>query len=236
MSFIGFAQDNGASDVVTPSQWEINISPYAWFTGQRAEISYTDEFILIDNRFENVLKDIKPGAQLHVELKHGKWFLQGDLLYFETRKEGWAEQLEKKAQLRSEQLVGEILGGYNLLNMENWLFLDALAGIRYFELKSAIEIESSAVLDETINATDPVVGLRVRTETEKWINSIRIDIGGFGIGSEISWKTNLWVGYKFTKVTSVFLGLQAYNINYEKENLDLYLFTTGVVCGVNFHI
>ena len=78
------------------------------------------------------------------------------------------------------------------------------------------------------------MGVRFKTVTEKWINSARIDAGGLGIGSDISWKANIFVGYRFSELFSVLLGLQCYGIDYKKDDFRLKFNYAGIATGVNF--
>jgi hypothetical protein len=119
--------------------------------------------------------------------------------------------------------------------LNNWLLIDALAGLRYFEIDNFVNDGQQLNLDKTINVTDPFVGIRFRTVSDQWINGARIDVGGFGIGSKISWKANLLVGYQFSELLSVSAGYQAYGIDYEKDSFGLNLISSGFATGLNFN-
>jgi hypothetical protein len=55
----------------------------------------------------------------------------------------------------------------------------------------------------------PLVGLRFYIfEGEKWNIRLRGDFGGFGIGDNWTYKTNLYIGYRFNKTFELFAGFR----------------------------
>ena len=115
------------------------------------------------------------------------------------------------------------------------VFIDGFVGWRYFGITNKLDVAGQNVLDKTINVNDPFIGVRFRTVSEKWLNSLRFDVGGFGIGSEVSWKANLLIGYQFSELFSLYLGAQGYGIDYEKDNFGLDVVIGGIITGFNFH-
>ena len=217
------------------SHWEFDVAPYVWFANVSADISFLNQTVPVTAQFKDVLKNLKMGALLHAEVKNGKWFIIGDLVYLKIAKDGNIEILSLDTRLEIKQTVAELGAGYNLINSQDWLFIDGFAGFRYFSIINKIEVDSQNLLDKTINTTDPFLGLRFRTVSDKWINSVRVDVGGFGIGSEISWKANILIGYKFSGLFALYMGFQGYGIDYEKDDFGLDLTSAGLVTGFNFN-
>jgi hypothetical protein len=64
---------------------------------------------------------------------------------------------------------------------------------------------------------DPIIIGRVKIPAgKKWLFQLRVDIGGFGIGSEFAWQAQLDVGYRFSKLFQLGLGYRFIGIDYEK--------------------
>ncbi|MCZ6519887.1 MAG: hypothetical protein O6848_00145, partial [Bacteroidetes bacterium] len=145
------------------------------------------------------------------------------------------ELLAVDTELEMKQLITELAGGYNLINSQDWFFIDGIAGWRYFGITNKLDIAGQNVLDKTINVNDPFIGVRFRAVSKKWVNSIRFDVGGFGIGSEVSWKANILIGYRFSELISTYLGVQGYGVDYEKDNFGMDLVLSGLITGLNFH-
>jgi hypothetical protein len=234
ISSVAYSQNDSIKDEKTISAWNFDVAPYVWLAGSSGTISFLDQSANVDAKFKDILKNLKFGMFMHLEAKKGKWIVFGDLLYIEVEKAGNIEITNNNIELK--QTLAEIGSGYNLITtLDDWLFIDALAGLRYFEIDNIINVGQQQILDRTINVTDPFVGIRFRTVSDKWINGARIDLGGFGIGSNISWKANLLVGYQFSELLSVSLGYQAYGIDYEKDKFGLDLISSGFATGINFH-
>jgi hypothetical protein len=230
-----YSQNDSKNSEESISEWEVDVTPYLWFAGANADISFLNQTLPVEATFTDVLSNLKMGIFLHAEVKKGDWFIMGDLFYIKIAKDGSIDKLSLDTRLELKQTIAELALGYNLINAKDWLFIDGFVGFRYFSIVNTIDVGSQNLLDKTINATDPIVGVRFRTISDKWINSARIDVGGFGIGSEISWKANLIVGYKFSDLFSLYVGLQGYGINYEKNNFGLNSTTAGLATGFNFH-
>lgn len=224
----------GDSDTSPDSDWKIALTPYIWFAGASADIGFRDQTIPVEADFKDVLENLKMAFLMHAEVTNGQWIFMGDIVYMKITKEGSIDLLSLNPELTLKQTIGELAGGYTLLNSDDRFFIDGFAGLRYFEVDNVIETTNRELLDRTINTTDPILGLRLRTTSEKWQGSLRADIGGFGIGSELSWKSNLLLGYKFSKVFTLHGGFQVYGLDYEKDSFSMNVTSAGFALGFNF--
>jgi hypothetical protein len=230
-----FGQGDPTDPQTKESTWEFDITPYLWYAGLSADISFLDQTIPVEAKFKDVLNNLKFGFLLHAEAKKDKWFIMSDLVYLKLKKDGRIEAASVDTELEIKQLITELAGGYNLINAQDWLFIDGFAGWRYFGITNKLDIAGQNVLDKTTNVNDPFIGLRFRAVFEKWVNSFRFDVGGFGIGSEVSWKANILIGYQFSELFSLYLGAQGYGVDFEQDNLQLDVVTGGFITGFNFH-
>lgn len=233
--FLIFSQTDENSETIQKNEWEFNVTPYIWFSGLSADISFLNQSIPVEASFSDVVKNLKMAGLLHAEAKNGRWIIITDLVYMKLDKGGRIDLLNLDTSLKLKQFIADLDVGYNLLNVDDWLFLDVYGGLRYFETISQLDVGAQTLLDRTINVNDPVLGVRFKTITEKWINGAQIDAGGFGIGSEISWKGNIYAGYRFSKTFSMLLGFQGYGIDYEKDSFGLDLVVAGFATGFNFN-
>jgi len=222
------------SDPAPDSKWKVALTPYLWFAGASADIGFRDQTIPVEAEFKDVLENLKMGFLMHAEATNGQWIVMGDIVYMKIVKEGSIDLPSLSPELTLKQTIGELAGGYTLLNSNDRFFIDGFAGIRYFEVDNAIDTGNRVLLDRTINTTDPILGLRLRTTSEKWQGSLRADIGGFGIGSELSWKSNLLAGYRFSELFTLYGGFQVYGLDYEKEDFSLNVTSAGFALGFGF--
>ena len=64
---------------------------------------------------------------------------------------------------------------------------------------------------------DPVIIARLsKTINDTWQFQLRTDIGGFGIGSDLTWLIQGGVGYRFSKLFQTTIGYRIIGMDYEK--------------------
>ncbi len=233
--FVMISQTNDSTELENKSDWEFNVTPYVWFSGLSADISFLNQNIPVEASFSDVVKNLKMAGLLHAEAKKGRWIIITDLVYMKLDKRGRIELLNLDTNLELKQFIADLDLGYNVLNVDDWLFLDVYGGLRYFETSSQLSVGTQTLLDKTINVNDPVLGVRFKTMTDKWINGAQIDAGGFGLGSEISWKGNIYAGYRFSESFSMLIGFQGYGVDYKKDAFGLDMVVAGFATGFNFN-
>jgi len=113
--------------------------------------------------------------------------------------------------------------------------LDLLAGARFFYLCNTVKDEDELLLEKKLDFIDPYVGLRYLLQLKKWENRIRFDVGGFDIGSELSWKFNVLLGYELNQKSTIYAGYQAYDVNYKKGDFNYDVLTSGPILGLKLN-
>ena len=64
---------------------------------------------------------------------------------------------------------------------------------------------------------DPIIITRLSAEIkQKWLFQFRGDIGGFGIGSDLTWQLQAYAGYRFGKVFQLTGGYRYLSVDYDK--------------------
>lgn len=227
--FIGFSQEEKEQ----PSKWELELTPYLWATGMNGHLAIGDQTAKVDVDFTDVVQKLKIAGMIHAEVKKDRWSIMTDLFYAnlnqknDTQDNGLIETNIKQTSI-------ELGGGYSFIKL-NTLTIDALFGARYFNMEIDVDqtdINSISVED---NFIDPFIGLRFSNYWNKFGISGRIDVGGFGVGSEVSYKYNLMTKYKFSELFELNLGYQAYNPLYDNgKNLVYDISTEGLLLGLNF--
>jgi len=74
---------------------------------------------------------------------------------------------------------------------------------------------------------------------KKFIYQFRADIGGFGLGSDLTWQIQAYAGYRFSKLFQITAGYRIMSIDYEKgSGQDRFLYdmnTFGPVLRLGFN-
>lgn len=239
--FFGFAQEEVKEDnKVEPKDnksWSFDVTPYLFMAGMKGDVEFLSQSIPVDAEFSDIVDNLSFGIMLHAEANKDKWSFMTDLIYIKLKTDGELLNENIKVEVEIEQLIAELGAGYTVFDLENFN-IDAIAGFRYFDLNTVIKTEvlQTRILDQRYSFTDPYIGVRYKTQMNKWKNSARIDIGGFGIGSEFSWKFNVMFGYHISKLMSAHIGYQGYGVDYKKDSFNYDVFTGGPVLGLNFNI
>jgi hypothetical protein len=124
--------------------------------------------------------------------------------------------------------------------------VDALAGARYWNVKTELDITGPVTFsgEGTVELFDPMIGLRARKYlTDKLSLSVRGDIGGFDLSedtSRFSWQIVPLIGYDFNKYFTAFAGYRLLATDYREgsganengANIKMH----GVLIGFNFDL
>lgn len=95
---------------------------------------------------------------------------------------------------------------------------------------------ASQDISTNLDWVDPFVGLRFTGKVSERVFALLYgDVGGFGVGSEITWQAFAGMGWRWTDTTTVEAGYRYLYIDYEEDNLDMELDLAGFVMGVGFN-
>lgn len=124
-------------------------------------------------------------------------------------------------------------------NEPKWQFsVSPLAGARYNRI--GLGTGERTEIEGDYSWTDPLVGARTDLRLGDWRFGTHLDVGGFGVSSDVAFWAAATVDYMITSWFSVWLGWQHYQVYFEHESEaeveTLELFLTGPSAGVSFHI
>jgi hypothetical protein len=141
-------------------------------------------------------------------------------------------------QMTMKQLGWEVAG---LKRITPWL--DFGLGGRLVNLYTGLDLET---INEPQSGSasktwfDPIIVLRSNNVIRgKWLAQARGDIGGFGVGSDLSWQVQANIGYRFSKLFQTTIGYRYISMDYDKgENLERFRYdvdTFGFVVRLGFN-
>jgi hypothetical protein len=232
------AQDNLETETSkTDDSWTFSVTPYLWMTSLKGDLTVINQNIPVDLNFsEDLLSNLKMAAMVHAEVKKNKVSFMIDAFYAKLGVDGQRTGVlnrTKDVRLRVKETMFEGGLGYTFAQTGGFS-MDALVGLRYFNVNNNVQINDIVIADKDINFLDPYVGVRLIHECNKWIISGRADIGGFDIGSDHSYKVNGLVSYKFSKSFVTSVGYQLYKPDYQKDNFRYNLANEGFLLGFTF--
>lgn len=216
--------------------WEWNLTPDLWLMGMSGDISIKGYGANLDLSLEDILKNLKMAFMLHAEARHGKWGIMTDIMSAKLGSEATREGLinDHTVDVEIKQFIGELGASYTFVE-NNGFTMDAIAGGRYFDLQ--IEAEGGGILGTAksdFNFFDPFVGVRLANYWNKFGLGGRFDVGGFGVGSDFTYKYNVMTAYQFSKLFQLELGYQGYKPDYKDEYIEYNVASAGFIIGGSF--
>jgi hypothetical protein len=140
--------------------------------------------------------------------------------------------------VESETLFATLGVAYRVVEHSR-LSADVVAGARLWYAETKLELSSGlltgrSAADEEFWA-DPVIGFRGHVDLGRGLFLAPFaDIGGFGVGSELTWQIGSTVGYQVKDWLSVRVGYRHLKVDYEDGGFVFDVEMSGPILGVAF--
>jgi hypothetical protein len=189
-------------------KWTFDTSLNLFLAGLSGDVTVKGQPAKVDAGFGDILDHLKAGAAGRVTLGYDRWFLSTEFSYMKLVASVPAANVDIKQWLVEPSL------GYQFCE-----YFAGFAGARYNNI------------DGTVNFTGPV-GL-VRGGTQEWWDPIigaqlsypllgkkltfdgHFDLGGFGVGSSLTWQAYPYLNWRFAKWGSAQLGYRWLGTDYQ---------------------
>lgn len=226
-------------DSSTSRTWQLLLEPYMMFPNMNGTIrlGLLPEADVNENPGD-ILSNLQIGAMLYGEAYSKRWVISSDFTYMKLSADVVGKNEIASGEATVEQLAWELAV---LRKIKPWL--DAGLALQLNNIQSNLKVfvngqSGSNNLTETW--VDPSVVARIKLPKNKWLFQFRGNIGGFGIGSDLYWQTQLYAGYRFSKLFELTAGYRVIGVDYQKGNdKDLFLYdmnTFGPVLRLGFHL
>lgn len=224
-------------------QWQFQLAPYAWLSGQSGTVSTFPNVPPIDidvDFWDDVLGNINFAGFVVAEARKDRIGVFLDIAYADIEDDSATPGPNfSSASLRTKSLIASGAGLYRLTDSPKY-FLDFLAGVRFWEVESIFSLKSGtapgmkASNDE--DWIDPFIGVKGKTplgESDFFINGFLL-IGGFGVGSDLMWDVNLNLGYNWTPGFSTLIGYRYFEVDYEDGGFLYDIGQGGPILGLSW--
>lgn len=208
---------------VNDGKWHFATIGYVWFAGAEGETDVIGpvEPVGLDLSFGDVLKGFKFAFMGAAEARKDRIVILGDLTFIHLdAKQGIdiRDQDFLDAELDSRTAEITLVGGYRVAD-NGPVKVDLLAGGRMNWFKTTLQLdgpnrsEEGSVKEDWF---DPLIAGRVVAPLGgKWGLSVYGDIGGFGVGSDLTWQGVATVNYRINHKMAVGLGWRYFKVNYD---------------------
>lgn len=221
----------------TDDSWKFTVTPYLWATSLNGKLVIADNNIPVELNFaDDLLSSLKMGAMFHAEARKNKLSFMLDAFYAKLGEDSevtgpLANTGDLRVRLKQTIIEGGL--GYEFARTGSFS-MEALAGGRFFDTNTNVKVNDVEIATTDFNFFDPYVGVRFVNEWNKVGISGRADIGGFGVGSEYSYKLNGILYYKFTETLISSIGYQLYRPDYEDGQFEYNIGNQGFLLGFTF--
>lgn len=195
----------------------------------------------VDLSFSDVMKNFDGGLMGAGEMRIGRWGFLGDFMLSQVSPDGTMpgpNGAGVEVRSRSLTLQGSVL--YRLY--ENALVsLDAGAGLRYWHLDNRLTIDPGQLLPSGLsysrseNWVDPVIAGRLNIDLGgPWGVTFYGDVGGFDVGSDVTWQALGTVNYQWNDKLALRLGYRALSVDYHAGSFVYDVRMQGPVIGASY--
>ena len=230
------------SSPATGSAWSFDVVPYLWLAGYDGTFGLPEIPAGVPPTHSDAAfsTHISAVAMLAGQVRYHDFglFLDGAWLQLHTKGDS-ASSLYSGTEIKSDIAYLTLALTYRLPLLAK-LHTDLMAGARSWHVSNEIDFESASgqglTVEGSVTWTDPILGAKLQYDlTTHWFGTVVADVGGFGVGSKISWSIFGGVGYRFTNWVSATLGYRYMHVDYDKEGSLMNVNIQGVLVGLGFH-
>lgn len=219
-----------------PGAWKQTVFLYGMGAAIEGTSTIGNVSLPVDLSISDMFDSLKFGAMGAYRIENDEWSVEGDLTYMNL---GWNRRGSGGrvgGDLDVDQLTLQATVGKRLNRN-----LEALVSLTYFDITSKVEV---AVLQQRLRAqrdaswVDPLIGLNYTLPfAGKWTYQLRGDVGGFGVGSDLTWQILTAFRRQNTERFGWFVGYRVVSFDYEDGSGSSYqrhdLTQQGPMAGIN---
>lgn len=211
------------------NKWSFDATLYGLAAGMSGDVGLGRVDADVDVGFDDVLDNLEFGAMGKVRVGYERWALATDVIYMGlgASKNGVSVDLD--------QWVVEPTLGYTVCKG-----FELLAGVRYNNLSVDVRGPFGRNPSGTEDWWDPIVGANLSLPfAKKFSLDLRGDIGGFGVGSDLTWQAFPSVSWHLSRSCSLHAGYRWVYTDYEdgsgRDRFKYDILTQGPQLGFTFH-
>ena len=229
LSITALTNTSAAAD---PDKWQFTITPYLWVAsiGGSTSADGADSRVDIDYKFLS-LDNLEGAFFIGATASKGQWTLQSDFVYLNFVDSFTLGPNDTGIDLRGD--VIEVSGAYALQSIR---YTEFIFGVRRVSLALDISLTLGLTGADKQIWLDPIVGVRyTRPFGNRWHAIGRVDVGGFGLSSDLTVNALAGAGFNMTKHSSLMLAYRYLTLDFNEDQYLVDLTAEGFALGVEFN-
>ncbi|MDP5307402.1 hypothetical protein [Paracoccus spongiarum] len=211
--------------------WSGQVTLYGWGAGVSGDFTpfAGAPTLSFDKSLSDVLDDLDGAFFATALARRGDLVVFGDLTYSKSSRAGIVPPgipASGEVRLRSATLAAG-----RRMDAGAGTTLDILAGLRAWKVEGEVV---SPVLSVAPGASfvDPIIALRVNTQlSDRWSLLSYADIGGLGVGSELTWQAAVTANFQASDRLYLSIGWRHLYVDYDEDGSLFEGAMTGPVIG-----
>lgn len=220
---------DGTAATFDVPRWTIIVSPYLWAASLSGHTHLGDRRSDVDVPFSQIFRNLDFTFMGNIEATNGLYGAYLDGQYTKTSQSELVHSHNLAIDITSASLsagafyraVEVPLEGSTVFGHQRIFAVEPTVGIRWTKLKA--DVWSGHVFENRkLEWTDPFIGARVQADlTARWNLFAQADVGGFGVGSDLSVQGQAYLGYRthiFKRPALLRIGYRALYQDYNGGN------------------
>ena len=214
----------------TGDRWLVRIAPYLWATALDGNATVKGIESDVDVSFGDILEDLSIAGMLLVDVQKGRFGVAVNGVFARVSPDNDVGGIRIKATSDTVQL-----GVAPYYRVVDWayrtsssgkplrLIIEPEAGFRFTYLRAELDVRHGGPsVDASESWVDPLIGSRFGIDlSDRWNLTAEANVGGFGVGSDLAWNAQAFVGYRtslFGVPTTLSAGYRALHQDYDHNN------------------
>lgn len=195
--------------------WSGQITLYGWGAGVSGDFTpFTGGPTLsFDKSLSDVLEDLDGAFFATAFARRGNLVLFGDMTYSASSRDGTVPPgLPAEGEITMRSIT---LAAGQRFDAGSGTTIDVMGGLRAWDIDGAVSVLPVISVSPSKSFVDPIVAVRVNTPlSDRWSVLGYADIGGFGIGSDLTWQAAVTANYRARDNLYLSLGWRHLAVDY----------------------
>jgi len=238
-ALLGFLLVGSAHSPGVVAQWQFETTPFLWASGQHGHIRFRNFDADLDIGLGDLLSEVDGAIMIPFEWRSGRWGIGFEIVYIDLSDQDADATGFETADYQANHQIIELAPRYTMFHIGPAAF-DILAGGRYMRVDNDLTLGGDTLQPTTLRLRDrwiePLGGARARATVSRWTFVAHGDIGGFGLGSDLTWQVLGYAGYRFGPRLTLRGGYRYLSVDFEDDDdeFEFDVRMSGLMIGASF--